>query len=1062
MKAMIHPELAYAFRRFRPVVTSTRASDAVLAQIDQLLVQAGNAFAGRRYREAIATYERARSVLWKQLFPATVLVESVAWKNNLIPTLVSYSGEWLNVLAIEQPTVGPRPRETVAVDAPVLGLRSAAVEADVVADLESARLLTEQGNKDAALFFRKRAQERAPELVRKLEEASAVAVATPASPGPAVPPGGPAVRGNVERARGLVAEPVSPRFGRFEAAERVDLALRFGGDAVAPVVAVPPAVTVEKRSYAAQVGEEVKVFEWAKAESPTALVGLYEAHRLAKFLPDALIKPAQESDAAVALAHAWYYETALGLAECYHALGDWEAAETWYQRVTTYQFLNTAVEVPYVWSRLATLYRDWGDSLFRADDAAAALPVYSKVVTPDGDEGASALFTAAPLKAAADAAREVLAHLDSPDAVTASPAISGVVFDIWGQLAKIAGGLDFWGHWAENVPIWTFDYLQSVAGNFAQLAIGAERDAMTFWEKADQGELTRTQLTQNVALAQAEREATRRQADAARAERAAYDAAVATADLRAQNARTNAADYTSKSRQWTMHQALSTQLSGGEDGDASQLNALADRMVQGGYSISGDRGTLAAAESLTAARLQREYEVALLGRQAAELDSAASQARAERTAAGARVVAIDAAVNAANVRVNAAAELLDAFDDQRFTPDVWHALGERMNELAQRYLVMSLDIAKRMQRAYNFENDVQRSIIKADYASTTVAGLLAADALMADIQAFTFDLVTSTAPKSQPVRQTISLASRYPFLFETQLRATGRMEFQTTVDDFDSVYPGTYGGRIEYVEVEVDGIVPPRGISGTLINSGISHYRMPSGSPGLKHRVQAREALVLSDYELRTDAIIVDPDRRKRRIFEGAGVASSWTLELPKDVNGFDYAQLVDVRLTVTYEARFDPDLKTQVLAELASRPSIHERQRPIPLRWLHPDAFFAFYGSGVLDLSLEADDFAAFELDPVLTDVSLLVTTSPRARAEGVTLQVTAPGRAPMTVTTGADGIVPEADLAAAAGADALGAWQIVVDADDNPDWVTDGELDLEPVQNIALVVGYSFTPRS
>ena len=41
----------------------------------------------------------------------------------------------------------------------------------------------------------------------------------------------------------------------------------------------------------------------------------------------------------------------------------------------------------------------------------------------------------------------------------------------------------------------------------------------------------------------------------------------------------------------------------------------------------------------------------------------------------------------------------------------------------------SLDIAKRMQRAYNFENDVQRTIIKPDYMSQSVKGMLAADTL---------------------------------------------------------------------------------------------------------------------------------------------------------------------------------------------------------------------------------------------------------------------------------------------------------------------------------------------
>ena len=487
-------------------------------------------------------------------------------------------------------------------------------------------------------------------------------------------------------------------------------------------------------------------------------------------------------------------------------------------------------------------------------------------------------------------------------------------------------------------------------------------------------------------------------------------------------------------------------------------------MLQGGYSISGDRGTLAAAESLTAARLQRDYEIDTMNRQANELQASVAQADKEVAAANARVTAAQAGAHAAAVRVNAAQQLLAAFDEQRFTPDVWNALGERMSSLSKRYLVWTLDVAKRMQRAYNFENDVALKVIRADYSSDEVHGLLAADSLMADIQSFTYDLVTSTAPKSQPLKQTVSLAQRYPFLFETQLRRTGTVQFQTDLDDFEGMYPGTYAGRIEHVECSVDGIVPARGISGSLTNAGISHYRTPSGSGGgTKHRVQNRETQIMSDFDLRVDALFDDPDRRQRGLFEGAGVASSWTLSFPPDVNELDLASLVDVRLTFTYRARFDPDLRTQVLNELASRPDAHNRQRPIPLRWLFADAFFAFYSTGVLDFSLSRGDFSATETSPVLTELSLVCATTPKSLLGGIVMRVSAPGAAPVSVTTDADGAVPALALASVVtGQSTLGAYRIELNATDNPSWVVNGALALDGIDNIALVVGYSFTPRS
>ncbi|QIG39964.1 tetratricopeptide repeat protein [Microbacterium sp. 4R-513] len=1074
-------DIAYSFRRTEALLTAvagvTDSKDAAtLASIEQLLVKAAGDYRARRFTASIDGYTRARQLIWGQLFPLTEYKDRIVDRLDVSKPLFSYAVEWLNVLPVEQGLDGVRPRETMAVDAPVYGLLSnatGATEAAAVADYRLSQTLKANGATESSAFFLERANAEAPRLIEAITKAESPKpeVADPAEPVPVV--GGPVIRRRVGRGLNLDGDGVEhfaaggDGFGVALTRKGAFTAGLFDAIADPVVVGIPPQLTAQKRTYSFPVGDGSKSIAWAEGSAPDATKlqdVLYASRVKLKFLPDVLLEPKKPADVAAGLAHAWYYETTLGLAEDYHALGQWAAAETWYLKAASYTYLNAAIEAPYVWARLANLYLDWGDALFRADDPAAALPVYEKVLTADGAAPDASLYTLEPLAPAADQARQAIAHLDDPSAITASPAITAVLFDVWSRLAKISGGLDFWGHWAQQVPIWTFDYLQSVAVNFCQLAIGAERDSMTFWEKADSGELTRTQLTQNITQSAAELQAAQRAVAAANAEVAAYRAGQDVANLRAQDARDNADEYTAKSWDWTMHQALSQQMSGGEDGNASQLNSLADRMSRGGYSLSGDRGTLSAAESLTAARQQREYEIDAMRRQAAELEAAAVQAGAEVAASQARAAATQAQANAAAVRVQNAQQLLAAFDDQRFTPDVWNALGDRMSQISGRYLAMALDVAKRMQRAYNFENDVAMAVIRPDYTASAVHGLLASDALMADVQSFTYDLITSTAPKPQPVSQTISLAERYPFLFETQLRRTGRMEFQTDLDDFDAKYPGTYAGRIEAVEVAVDGIVPARGLSGTLSNAGISHYRVPSTAGGAtKHRVQTRETLVLSDFDLRRDALLDHPDARRLRVFEGAGVASSWTLEFPKAANELQFASLIDVRLTFTYTARFDPDLKEAVLEELANRPAANDRTRPFPLRWAFADAFFAFYSTGVLDFSLDRTSFSATETLPVLTGLSLIASTTPAPGAEGLVLRVTAPGSAPVTVTTAADGSVDATALqAAVTGQSAFGAYRIQVDPGDNPDRVHDGALELDDIDNIALILAYSFTPRA
>jgi hypothetical protein len=343
---------------------------------------------------------------------------------------------------------------------------------------------------------------------------------------------------------------------------------------------------------------------------------------------------------------------------------------------------------------------------------------------------------------------------------------------------------------------------------------------------------------------------------------------------------------------------------------------------------------------------------------------------------------------------------------------------------------------------------------------------------MADIQSFTYDLITSTTGKPQPVRHTISLAQRYPFAFENQLRKTGVMEFETRIEDFDAYYPGSYASRIEAVTVDVDGIIPVSGISGALTNSGISAYRTPSsvvmdpGGRGLKYRIQSKETLVLSDYRPREDALLVTEDRRMMRVFQGAGVASTWRLELPKAINDIDYGTLVDVRLTFYYRARFDPQLRETVLAELAAQPGQTTGSRALPLRWFYPDAFFHFQDTGELGITIKTSDFRRNETKPMLTQVGLVVSTDGTVSANNLKVGLATPGRAAVVERTDANGVI-DSDVAgsgwaALVGGRANGEYKISMTRANNPQLVRDERFVLAPVINAALILGYSFTPKA
>ena len=539
-----------------------------------------------------------------------------------------------------------------------------------------------------------------------------------------------------------------------------------------------------------------------------------------------------------------------------------------------------------------------------------------------------------------------------------------------------------------------------------------EQNVINYWDRADQAQLTRLQLAQHAADTQAAINAAELQLVAAQAEAGAYQQGLALANLRASDAAQNAADYQNLDSQAILYQAESSQVSGGDDGDPDYLNSLADQFSSG-QTISGDRGDIAAAVQLVSSRLSLQYEVGSMQRTAAEMQVAAAQAQAELTAANARVAAAGGQLALAQLQAAEAQAVLAAFDDSTFSPGVWKTMGDRMYALYRRYLVMALHTAKLMQNAYNFENDTSVALIRADYTADEVAGLLAADTLMADVESFTDNLLATRQTKIQPVKHTLSLATRHSYAFETQFRATGHIEFDTTADDFDLAYPGTYGGRIRHVDVTFQGLLPVSGVSGTLTCGGVSFYRLPTDSwtdqdpSHMRRRVQAAETLVLSDFDLRSDAVVLTGDGGQSPVFYGAGVIGTWVLDVPPEVNDIDYHLITDVLITFTYEARYDPALATAVRQELDSQPGAHTTQAGMPLRWLYPDTFFDLVNNHTATLTVQPSDLPLNQMAATLTQVGLLATSSGGHSPAALTIDLTAPGAAaPSAAVTDANGL--------------------------------------------------------
>jgi len=808
------------------------------------------------------------------------------------------------------------------------------------------------------------------------------------------------------------------------------------------------------------VGDQTFRLQWRAGgaiETQPIKTGWYDARRTFLRLSDVVASWNSQPEMAVHLPHLYYYVIPIGIGDCQLALGRYEAAASSYIEAAGYEFVNPTLEAPHLWRKLAQAYLSWGDRIYRDDDLDGAAAVFHKILlTPGGEnvvDAASPLYALPGLRAFGARVSAMLTALPPNGVPDFDGAVASIVLTARARLIQIAARLDYLGMPADYVPIWSFDFLQNVARYFTEQAIQAEREFVNWWDRAENEELTRQQLESATEQARGELELARRQETAALLEAETYSAAAVLATTRRANAQANRAAYDAFS--WErMHLASNTAWY------SAQNPWELDHPVPGdGRHIH----EIIAANTLQMERATRTYELGAMARQVAELAQAQAVAAVQTAAAQARLNATRQMTAVAALRTNAAAEALGAFDSQFFTPETWFEMGAFMRAISDSYFYMALRIARLMQRAYNFENDTSLAFIRTDYSTNTVKGLLGGDALLRDIDSFTFDLITTATRKTQPVKHTISLAERFPYLLETALRATGSMQFETRVEDFDEAHPGTYGQRIQRVEVEVEGVLPSGGVHGTLSCDGISRYRTAAADT-VKVRVHSREALQLSEFRVREDSLIFPADSRKLGLFEGAGVASTWTLELPRGTNDLDYRMLTDVRITFYYTAKYDDGLAAEVRERLSAIAGITARSRTFPLRFAFPDAFFHFQDTGELAFTLTPFEFRQNETNVLIDDIALLVVPEPGMSAEGLVVRLSTPAHPDaIAATANASGAIvsaPGHPWAAIAGS-GIGDYRIEIRAADNPG-VAAGTLRLERLENLVLLLSYTFTPRS
>jgi hypothetical protein len=242
---------------------------------------------------------------------------------------------------------------------------------------------------------------------------------------------------------------------------------------------------------------------------------------------------------------------------------------------------------------------------------------------------------------------------------------------------------------------------------------------------------------------------------------------------------------------------------------------------------------------------------------------------------------------------------------------------------------LAYDVAQRVERAYRFERGLlTSSYIRFGYWDGLRNGLLAAERLGLDLKRLDMAYLEQNKREYEIVKS-IPLSRHAPFELIT-LKETGVCSVRLPETLFDLDYPGHYMRRIKSVSLfipNVSGAYTSVNCKLTLVGSKVrvdaeAAKAADYNSQAAGHVVQtfgALESIVTSTAQ--NDGGLFELNLRDERYlpFEGAGVISTWQIEMPKASNSFDFSTLTDVILRVSYTARDGGDA-LRAVAEGARR----------------------------------------------------------------------------------------------------------------------------------------------
>lgn len=277
------------------------------------------------------------------------------------------------------------------------------------------------------------------------------------------------------------------------------------------------------------------------------------------------------------------------------------------------------------------------------------------------------------------------------------------------------------------------------------------------------------------------------------------------------------------------------------------------------------------------------------------------------------------------------------FMTNRFTnQELYSWMVTQLGQLHSSFFKLAVKLAKRAEVCYRFELGLKDSektdFIKNNYWNGLRKGLLAGDHLL-------FDLRTMESAYHERNKRELEINRAVPLsLIDAEalikLQVKGECDFHLPEVLFDLDFPGQTYRRIRGIQLEIHcNASAGMGVNAKLsmTSNRIRIKPIAENSSGYDDDyLPSRIGITtIATSQAEAYAGVFNFDFRDERYlpFEGAGVDSSWRLELPKDFKQFDYESISDVILRVSYTARNGSatgnHMKNVIVQEWGERTSI-------------------------------------------------------------------------------------------------------------------------------------------